>query len=81
MTIHLLANADFTNYQYSSVYIPGGVTAVLNGESVAVPAGSGITLPIGINTAIGNSGAFFLLGKRKPESFKDVNGNYPFLGK
>tara|TARA_R110000868_G_scaffold172968_1_gene408982 strand:+ start:1264 stop:1509 length:246 start_codon:yes stop_codon:yes gene_type:complete len=81
MTIHLLANADFTVYQYSSVYIPGGVTAVLNGESVTVPAGSGITLPIGLNTATGSSGAFFLLGKKKPESFKDVDGNYPFLGK
>ena len=81
MIIHLLANADFTIYQYHEVYIPGGVTAILKGESVTVPAGSGMTLPIGISSTTGTSGAFFLIGKKKPQSFTDVNGDYPFLGK
>jgi hypothetical protein len=79
MTIHLLANADFTVYQYSSVYIPGGQAVTLNGESITTV--SDITLPIGVNSATGNSGTLYLIGKKKPESFKDVDGNYPFLGK
>ena len=79
MIIHTLAAADFAIYQYSEVYIAGGVTATLNGTSVPVPAGSGITLPIGINTNAGNSGAFFLIGKKKPESLntKNADGSYP----
>ena len=80
MIIHTLAAADFTIYQYHEVYIPGGLGAItLNGTSVTVPAGSGITLPIGINTASGNSGAFFLIGKKKPESLntKRADGSYP----
>jgi len=79
MTIHLLANADFTNYQYSSVYIPGALTVTVNGESITTV--SDIILPIGVNSPAGNSGTLYLLGKRKPESFKDAAGNYPFLGK
>jgi hypothetical protein len=79
MIIHLLANADFTIYQYHEVYLPGGATYTVNGASVPVGVGSGITLPIGINTATNNSGAFFLIGKKKPESLntKKADGSYP----
>ena len=80
MTIHLLANADFTNYQYHEVYIPAGVSATVNGTTLPATSDD-VTLPIGVNTSTNNSGAFFLVGKLKPEYFKDANGNYPFLGK
>ena len=78
MIIHLLANADFTVYQYHEVYIPATVVATLNG--VALPATvNDVRLPIGINTATGNSGAFYLIGKKKPESLntKNADGSYP----
>jgi hypothetical protein len=79
MIIHLLANADFTNYQYHEVYIPATVAATLNG--VTLPATvNDVTLPIGISTSTNNSGAFYLIGKTKPEFYKDVNGNYPIKG-
>ena len=75
MIIHLLANANFTDYQYSEVYIPGGKTITLNGESITTV--SDIKLPIGVNTTNGNSGDFFLIGKRKAESYRNVDGTYP----
>ncbi len=77
MIIHLLSSADFTNYQYHEVYIPGGVTVTLHGQSVTVPAGSGITLPIGVNSSSNASGTVYLIGKRKPESFASADGTYP----
>ncbi len=79
--IHLLTNANFTENQYSEVYVPGGSTVTINSESITVPAGSGIILPIGVSSSGNTSGTLYLIGKRKPESFKDANGNYPFLGK
>jgi len=85
MIIHALANADYVNNQYSEVYIPGGQTVTLGGETVVVPAGSGITLPIGVSSTGssfgGATGTLFLIGKKKPQAFKDGNGDYPFLGK
>jgi hypothetical protein len=75
MTIHLLANADFTNYQYSEVYIPGGTTVTLNGESITTV--SDIKLPVGVNSATNNSGTMYLLGKKKPEAFRNADGTYP----
>jgi hypothetical protein len=81
MIIHALANADYTNYQYSEVYIPGGETVTLGGETVAVPTGSGITLPIGVNNTGsgvgGATGTLFLIGKKKPEAFRNTDGTYP----
>lgn len=75
MIIHLLANADFTNYQYSEVYIPGGQTVTLNGESITTV--SDIKLPVGVNSATNNSGTMYLLGKKKPEAFRNADGTYP----
>jgi hypothetical protein len=79
MIIHLLANADFTNYQYHEVYIPNGVVATLNGVTLPATVGD-IILPIGINTTTGNSGAFFLIGKTKPEFYRSADGTYPIKG-
>jgi hypothetical protein len=76
--IHLLSNADFTVNQYSEVLVPAG-TVTINGESVTV--GTDIILPIGISSDANSSGTMYLIGKRKPESYKDAEGNYPFLGK
>lgn len=76
-TIHLFANADFTNYQYSEVYVPGGVTITLNSQSVTVPAGSGIVLPIGVSSSGSTSGTMYLIGKKKPETFRNNDGTYP----
>lgn len=78
MVIHLLANADFTNYQYAEVYIPGGQTVTLNGESITTV--SDIKLPVGVNTSTGNSGTMYLIGKKKPEAFKKADGTYPIKG-
>ena len=78
MNNHLLASADFTVYQYHAVYIPATVAATLNG--VTLPATvNDVTLPIGINTTTNNSGAFYLIGKKKPESLntKNADGSYP----
>lgn len=75
MILHLLANADFTNYQYSEVYIPGGQTVTLNGESITTV--SDIKLPVGVNSSDNNSGTMYLIGKKKPEAFKNSDGTYP----
>jgi hypothetical protein len=75
MVIHLITNADFTNYQYSEVYIPGGQTVTLNGESITTV--SDITLPVGVNTSGGTSGTIYLLGKKKPEAYRNADGTYP----
>jgi hypothetical protein len=76
--IHQLANADFTNYQYHEVYVPGdGVAKTIKGESVTVPTGSGIILPIGINTSGNTSGDIYLIGKKKPEFYRNADGTYP----
>jgi hypothetical protein len=75
MTIHLLSNADFTNFQYSEVYIPGGETVTLNGESITTV--SDVVLPVGVNSATNNSGTMYLLGKRKPEFYQSADGTYP----
>ena len=82
MIIHLLADANFITYQYHEVYLPGGATYTVNGTSIPVGAGSGVTLPIGINTSTNNSGEFFLIGKKKPESLLGTNsdGSYSIKG-
>lgn len=78
MIIHLLANADFTVYQYHEVYIPATVAATLNG--VTLPATvNDVRLPIGISSDTNSSGAFYLIGKKKPESLntRKADGSYP----
>jgi hypothetical protein len=78
MTIHLLSNANFTDFQYSEVYIPGGETVTLNGESITTVAD--IKLPVGVNSNGDNSGTMYLLGKRKPEFYRSADGTYPIKG-
>jgi hypothetical protein len=75
MILHLLANADFTNYQYHEVYIPGGQTVTLNGESITTV--SDIKLPVGVESSTNNSGTMYLIGKKKPESYRSADGTYP----
>lgn len=75
--IHALLNANFTDNQYHEVYIPGAETVTLNGESVAVPAGSGIILPIGVSSTGNTSGVMYLIGKKKPEYYRNADGTYP----
>lgn len=75
MIMHKITNADFTNYQYSEVYVPGGKTVTVNGESFTTV--SDITLPIGVNTSGSTSGDVYLIGKKKPEAFRNADGTYP----
>jgi hypothetical protein len=75
--IHLLSNANFTDNQYSEVYVPGGVTVTINSESVTVPAGSGIILPVGVSSTGNTSGTMYLIGKKKPEFYRNADGTYP----
>jgi hypothetical protein len=75
MTIHSLTNANYTDFQYSEVYIPGGQTVTLNGESITTI--SDITLPIGVATSDSTSGNLYLIGKRKPEFYRSADGTYP----
>jgi hypothetical protein len=80
MILHLITNADFTNYQYHEVYIPGGETVTLNGESITTV--SDITLPVGVNSTThavsgSTSGTIYLIGKRKPEYYQSADGTYP----
>jgi hypothetical protein len=75
--IHLLSSANFTDNQYSEVYIPGGVTVTINSQSITVPAGSGIILPIGVSSTGSTSGTMYLIGKKKPEFYRSADGTYP----
>lgn len=77
MVLHLITNADFTNYQYHEVYIPGAKSVTVNGETFTTV--SDITLPIGVNTSGGTSGDVYLIGKKKPEALntKKTDGSYP----
>jgi len=76
MIIHTLANADYQLHQYDSVYIPGGLSVTLNGNAITTV--SDVVLPVSVTPTSGTcSGNFFLLGKRKPEFYKNSNGTYP----
>lgn len=77
-TIHELGNADFDNYQYHEVYLIGGNTVTIKGESFT--PSTDITLPIGITSTNGTSGTMYLIGKKKPEAYRSADGTYPIKG-
>ena len=76
--IHPIADINFSAFSYSQVYIPGGVTAVINGKTITSPAGSGITLPVLVSTATGSG--FYLLGTNLIDDFKKVGYDYNIDG-
>jgi hypothetical protein len=80
MVIHPLSGANFTTYDYSQVYIPGGRTVTLN-DAIFTTA-SDIILPVGVYQSSGNSGLMYLLGQKRPESlnYKMSDGNYSIKG-
>ena len=69
--IHPFASADYTKYYYHAVFLPSGVGATVNGT--VIPASTSSTLlPVGISSAAGNAGSFFLIGRKK---FGATSGN------
>ena len=68
-------NTDFENYQYYEVLVPAG-TITLKGTSITT-VGAPIVLPVGVTSSGGTSGTMYLMGKKKPEAYRNADGTYP----
>ena len=62
--IHPLSGSNFSNYWYTSILIPDGVTTTINGTSLPSMS-SPIILPIGLGQQSDATGTIFLIGGKK----------------
>jgi hypothetical protein len=62
--IHPLASSNFNDYWYTSILIPNGVAATINGTSLPSMT-SAVILPIGLSKQSDATGSIFLIGRKK----------------
>lgn len=73
--IHPLSGSNFSNYWYTSILIPDGVTTTINGTilpSMSAP----IVLPVGLGTQSDATGGIFLIGHKKFGATSGYTGNW-----
>jgi hypothetical protein len=63
--VHNISAANFNQFDYHQVYIPGGRSPVINGTQIVVPAGSGVVLDMIVYSATGSAGDCYLIGNNK----------------
>jgi len=76
-TIHALADADYDNYQYFEILATAGEVTI---KGNTITFANDTVLPIGVPNSGGmseNTGSIFLIGKKKPEAYRNADGTYP----